>query len=83
MKRTYVKRGILRLGGRKNNFLVRRLPTLKRVQLPNDCVTFAKCQRVGRHWLTPIRVWIAGTDVRKIGSSWQSWLDLSTTKPYT
>ena len=53
----------------RNNISLRRLPPPKRVQLPNGrgCVFFAKYQKVGRHALTPTRVRIVRTYVRKIG----------------
>ena len=51
----------------RSNILLQRLPARKRIQLPNGRVFFAKYQRVGRHALTPTRVRIAGTYVRKIG----------------
>ena len=50
----------------KNNILLRRLPNPRRVQLPNDCVFFAKYERVNRHALAPTHVRIAGTHVQKI-----------------
>ena len=55
----------------RNNILLQRLPAPKRVQLPNGCVFFAKHQRVCRHALTPTRIRIARTYVRKIGSTQQ------------
>ena len=51
----------------RNNILLRRLPAAKWVQLPNGHVFFAKYQRVGRHALTPTRVRISRTYIRKIG----------------
>ena len=50
----------------RNKILLRRLPTPKRAQLPNGRVYFAKYQRVGRHALTPTRIRISRTYVRKI-----------------
>ena len=51
----------------RNNILLQRLSAPKRVQQPNGHVFFAKYQRVCRHALTPTRVRIAITYVRKIG----------------
>ena len=51
----------------RNNILLQRLPAPKRVQQPNGHVFFAKYQRVCRHALTPTRLRIARTYVRKIG----------------
>ena len=51
----------------RNNILLRRLRAPKWVQLPNDRVFFAKYQRVSKHVLTPTRVRMARTYVRKIG----------------
>ena len=50
----------------RNNILLRRFSAPKRVQIANDCVFFAKYQRVGRHALAPTRVRIAKTYARKI-----------------
>ena len=51
----------------RNNILVQRLPNLRRVQLPDGRVFFAKYKRVNRHALAPTQVRIARTYVRKIG----------------
>ena len=51
----------------KNKILPRKLPAPDRVQLPNGCVFFAKCQRVNRLPLAPTQVRTARTYVRKIG----------------
>ena len=51
----------------RNNILLQRLLTPKRVQLPNGCVFFAKYQMVGRHALSPTSVRIARTYIRKTG----------------
>ena len=50
----------------RNNTLLRRLPDSKLVQLPNGLIYFAKYQRLCRHALTPTRVRIARTYIRKI-----------------
>ena len=50
----------------KNNILLRRLPNPRRAQLPNDCVFFAKYERVNRHALAPTHVRIARTHVQKL-----------------
>ena len=49
------------------SILLQRLPQLQRVQLANDCVFFAKYQRVGRHALNTTRVRINRTYVQKVG----------------
>ena len=51
----------------RNNILLRRLPAPKQVQLLHGNVFFAKYQRVCSYTLTPTRVRIARTYVRKIG----------------
>ena len=50
---------------RRNNTLLRRLPTSKQVQLPNSQVFSAKYQQVGRHSLALSRVRIAELTLEK------------------
>lgn len=50
----------------RDNFLLRKLPTPKRVQLPNVRVFYAKYVRVGRANLPP-NVWVRRRYVRKTG----------------
>ena len=51
----------------RSNILPQRLATLKRAQLPNSRVFFAKYKRVNNHALAPTRVRINRTYVNKVG----------------
>ena len=51
----------------RNNILLKNLPQPKLVKVPNGRAFYARYQRLGRHTLSPTKVRIKRTYVRKIG----------------